>query len=268
MYEQMIKVLCPGLIVFLIDDSGSMADNLPGTSDAKCQWTERLFGIDLKELLARSTQLKGDEVAIKPRYYVLVILYGDRIKIWGDGIMDIATAVEKYSASNNTLGLGGNLCGTDAKLGAQKAFGFLKKAVVDERFKNSFPPMVFHLTDGMSQTDARPVMDEIKSLQVADGAPLIVNAFIGTETNLNYTGPEDFLGYLEVSETGNEDNKRLFEMSSEIPITMHQNLIENGIFPKIREGSRLFFDVRTKEMFIHVMQVVGSMESRAERLVR
>ena len=65
-----------------------------------------------------------------------------------------------------------------------------------------------------------------------------------------------------------EDNLRLFHMSSVAPSCVNQNLVNDGIFPQLREGCRLFFDVRTKEMLKHVIQVVGSMGSRADRLER
>jgi hypothetical protein len=50
-----------------------------------------------------------------------------------------------------------------------------------------------------------------------------------------------------------------------MPDTIHQNLVADGIFPKLRSGSRLFFDVRTKEMLKNVLQVVGSIGSRAAK---
>ena len=54
----------PDLIVFVLDDSGSMADPLPGTGDAKFQWVERYVGIILKLLLARCTEVLGSTTAI------------------------------------------------------------------------------------------------------------------------------------------------------------------------------------------------------------
>ena len=78
--------------------------------------------------------------------------------------------------------------------------------------------MVFHLTDGMSHTDATPEGEQIKQLSTTDGNVLMVNAYIGTQTSLNYKEPEDFPGYLDVSEAGpSEDNVRLFNMSSQAP---------------------------------------------------
>jgi hypothetical protein len=268
-YAKKISRAEPGHVIFVLDDSGSMADNLPGTSDAKFQWTERYFGIVLKELLARSTEMKGDAVAIKPRYYVTTIIYGSQPQLWGSECMGIQATVEQYAKANNSLGLGGKMGGTDAAAALLVARDVLAKAVLEERFKTSFPPLLFHLTDGMSATDPTRVADEIRRLATADGNALMVNAFIGTQTSLAYKGSEDFPGYVDADEAGpGEDNLRLFRMSSEVPDCIRANLIEDGIFPKLRPGARLFFDVRTREMLKHVLQVVGSLGSRADRQAR
>jgi hypothetical protein len=268
-YEKKVSRSEPALIAFVLDDSGSMAEPLPGTSDQKFKWVERLFGIVLKELLARSTELKGDSAQIKPRYFLYIILYGSDPHLWGAGEMDIQAVVEKYANDGSALGLGGKLNGTDTAAAFDKAYNYLKEAVKSERFCKSFPPMVFHLTDGKSATDASPIAEQIKQLATIDGNPLIVNAYIGTQTNLSYKGPEDFTGYVDVADVGNDsDNIRLFNMSSVAPASIRQNLIDDGIFPKIREGARLFFDVRTKEMLKHAIQAVGSVGSRADRIAR
>ena len=268
-YEKKISRAKPGQIAFVLDDSGSMGGSLPGTSDEKYKWVERYAGIMLKELLARSTELQGNAAVIKPRYFVDVIAYGSSLDRWGDEGMDIEAAVSKYAADGNSLGLGGSMGGTDAEAAFREAFAYLQRAVADQRFRTSFPPMLFHLTDGMSQTDASDVAEKIKQLSTADGQVLIVNGYIGTQTSLSYQGPEDFPGYVESAEAGpSADNIRMFEMSSEVPDCVRENLIQDGIFPQLREGARLFFDVRTKEMLKHVIQVVGSLGSRAGRQER
>ena len=99
-----------------------------------------------------------------------------------------------------------------------------------------------------------------------DGNVLMVNAYIGTQTSLSYTGPGDFPGYIDVTEAGpSDDNIHLFNMSSVAPDSILDNLKADSIFPKIRPGSRLFFDVRTKDMLKNCLQVVGSMGSRMAR---
>jgi hypothetical protein len=281
-YQKKVQRQEPGLIVLLLDDSGSMSQNLPTTSDPKFRWVERYTGQILQELLARSSEMQGDDVVVKARYYLHVILYGTERRVWPDtttiqqagleGIdpaseLDIEQAIRLYTAgdgtSPNSLGLGGNLRGTDTAAAFQQAYDFLATAVTKERFRRSFPPILFHLTDGEAATDAGPIAERIKQLATEDGNVLIVNAYIGTSTSLRYTGPHDFAGYLTESEAGpKEDSVRLFHMSSEAPGAIRQNLVEDGIFPQLREGSHLYFDVRTKEMLKHVIQAVGSQGSR------
>ncbi|MBI3835647.1 MAG: VWA domain-containing protein [Planctomycetes bacterium] len=265
-YEKKVSRAFAALIIFLLDESKSMADMLHGTSDEKFKWVERYFGIMLQELLARCTEAVVSGVVIKPRYYISVIRYGSSVSVWGDEIMSIEDAALRFAESHNSLGLGGHLSGTDAQRAFATALDIVRKAIQDPRFRESFPPMMFHLTDGESQTDATDPAKEIMNLATTDGNVLIANAYIGAKTNLPYQGPDDFPGYASEAEAGpSSDNLRLFQMSSVMPETIRQNLIADGIFPKIRPNTQLMFDVRTKEMLKYVIQVVGSVGSRADR---
>ncbi len=257
-YEKTVSRAEPGLIVFILDDSISMSDALPGTSDAKYVWVERYIKAILKELLARCTTVRGDVTVVKPRYFVYFVIYGDEPSItWNPPQSDIQSVLTKYASNQYSLGLGGNLSGTNARAGFEMAFGFLQKAVA--QYQTSFPPIIFHLTDGESQTDAEPIAQQIGRLNTCDGNMLVVNAFLGASTQLRYSDPNDFPGYVSESEAGPSDYaRRLFRMSSVMPSTIQSNLVADGIFPNIRECSRLFFDVRTKDMLKHVIQVVGS----------
>ncbi|MHA2068709.1 MAG: hypothetical protein ACXABY_30465, partial [Candidatus Thorarchaeota archaeon] len=231
-YEQLVSRARPALILMLVDDSLSMQEHLPGTSTPKYEYVERYDGILLEDLLGRSTEGNG---RVKPRYYIHVIKYGGKVEIWGDPGMDIEAAIRKFTGEGNSLGLGGNLGGTDAKGAFQEAYAFLQQALSTERFLDSFPPIVLHLTDGESQTDATAESEKVKQLSTSDGNVLVVNAYIGTQTNLSYQGPEDFPGYLDVSEAGSSHyNVRLFEMSSVAPETIETNLKADDIFPQFR----------------------------------
>jgi hypothetical protein len=268
-YQQKIQTSRPGLIVLVLDDSISMSDPLVGGTDPKYLWVERYAGLILKELLARSNEVVADRAVIKPRYFVHTIVYGGGPTTWPNGssaALDIENVIKAYAggpAGSSSLGLTGGRGGTDSRAALQLACNYLQDAVQDDRFKDAFPPMVFHLTDGESQTDAEPVADQIKQLSTNDGNVLLVNALIGTNTNLNYAGPDDFPGYQDEDDSGPLDHsKKLFRMSSEAPETIRLNLVEDGIFPELRAGSRLYFDVRTREMLKHVLQLVGSQGSR------
>jgi len=265
-HEKKISRTNPGLIILALDDSVSMADNLAGTSEPKYKYVEKYAGIIFNDLLKRCTDVNGKDAVIKPRYYILVIKYGSKPELWASPEMDIETAVKQFTDSGDSLDLGGRLGGTDANTALAMVYDYLEQALATDRFKASFPPIVLHLTDGESQTDAQQQAEKIKQLSTNDGNVLLVNAYIGTQTNLNYKGPADFPGYIDVSEVGfSQDNIRLFEMSSQAPESITTNLKADNIFPQIRDNARLFFDVRTKEMLKHVIQVVSSIESRMAR---
>ena len=265
-YQKQVNRSNPGLVIFCLDDSGSTTYNLAGTNDPRFMWVALYLGIILKLLLSRSTEMRGDAATVKPRYYVHTIIYGSQPQLWGTEEMDIQTAVELYTQNSNSVGLGGKLKGTDSDAALHMVYDYARQAVASERFRDSFPPMVFHLTDGESQTDASAIAEQIKQLQTSDGNVLMVNAYIGTQTSLGYAGPEDFPGYVDVNEAGpSDDNIRMFNMSSEMPDSIRSYLVESGIFPQIRKGSRLFFDVRTKDMLQHVIQIVSSVGSRADK---
>jgi hypothetical protein len=270
-YERSVNLAHPALIVMILDDSSSMSTSMAGTSDTRFQWVERYSGIILRELLARCIEVSGPALMVRPRYYLDVIKYGSSVKTWraeheGSEEVDIGEAAKQFNDSGGAFGLGGNLGGTDAAAAFQFALQRIERALRKERFKDSFPPIVFHLTDGESHTDAEPIARQITSLSSSDGNVLLVNAYIGTNTRLYYQDPFDFPGYLTEQEAGpSQDNLRLFRMSSVIPQAMRENLFNDGIFPALRENVRLFFDVRTKEMLKHVIQVVGSGGSRLAR---
>ncbi|MCY2954839.1 MAG: VWA domain-containing protein [Planctomycetota bacterium] len=265
-YSKKISCALPGLIFFLLDDSLSMAELMFGTQDAKYLWVERYLGILFKHLLGLSTDVSGPSLRIKPRYHVCVIVYGTTPEVWGPGVMDIETAMQRYADAGNSLGLGGKHGGTDAEAAMRMAHQLLQQALSDSKFQQSFPPMLLHLSDGESQSDATAAAEQIKQLTTSDGNVLVVNAYIGTQTSLSYTGPEDFPGYLSEAEAGpSPDNIKMFNMSSVAPDAICANLKADGIFPRFRDGARLFLDVRTKEALKHSIQLVSSIGSRVNR---
>lgn len=265
-YERKVERAHPTLIQMIMDDSGSMAGLMTGTSDMRFQWVERYAGNILTELLYRSTEMASGNPVVRARYYVDVLKYGTVVEPWSSEELDIGEAATKFDSAHGTFGLGGNLEGTDTAQAFQQAYDRLQVMINKERYRDSFPPMVFHLTDGESQTNAESIAQKMFNLATSDGNVLVVNAYIGTQTDLDFTDHRDFPGYVTEAEVGaNEDNLHLFRMSSVVPETIRQNLISDGIFPGLRQGARLFFDVRTKEMLKHVMQVVSSGGSRVKK---
>jgi hypothetical protein len=262
-YERKVDRAHPTLIQMILDDSGSMQTPMPGSGKPRYEWVETYAGTILTELLARSTELAASGPIVKPRYFLDVIKYGTTAETWSSDALDIGAAAKQFDSEKGSFGLGAKLEGTDAAQAFQTAYDRLQEMASKQQFRDSFPPMVFHLTDGESETDATALAQKMAALSTSDGNLLVVNAYIGTQTNLTYNGPDDFPGYLTEAEVGpNEDNLRLFRMSSVMPETIRENLINDVTFPKIRAGVRLFFDVRTQLMLRNVLAVVGSTGSR------
>jgi hypothetical protein len=164
-YERRVERAHPALITMILDDSGSMSTSLPGSGDTRYQWVERYAGVILKELLARCMEVAGDTPTVKPRYYLDVIKYGSSIQTWqtgsnGDEELDIGQAAQMFS-DKGSLGLSASLGGTDTAAAFKFAQARIEKALKKDRFKDSFPPIVFHLTDGESHTDAEPIAQQI-----------------------------------------------------------------------------------------------------------
>jgi len=74
-------------------------------------WVERYVGNILQELLARSSEVNGNDVVVKPRYYLTVVKYGCRPELWGSAEMNIEAALRLFADGGNSLGLGGDLGG-------------------------------------------------------------------------------------------------------------------------------------------------------------
>ena len=261
-YQKLVQRAQPALIQMILDDSASMKTEMPGTNKTRFELVEKHAGVLLTELIARSTHFEASGPVVRPRYFLDVIKYGSRVEHWSTSELDIDAASKQFDAEKGSFGLGGKLEGTDAAKAFHSGYDRLQVMLNNPRYKDSFPPLVFHLTDGESHTDASELARKMAALSTTDGNVLIVNAFIGTETDLTYTGPHDFPGYVTEAEVGaNADNLRLFRMSSVMPETIRENLINDGIFPQLRTGARLFFDVRTQLMLKNVIAVVGSVGS-------
>jgi len=153
-YQKLVQRAQPALIQMILDDSASMKIEMPGTSKTRYELVEQHAGVLLTELIARSTHFEANGPVVRPRYFLDVIKYGSRVEHWSASELDIDAASRQFDAENGSFGLGGKLEGTDAAKAFQSAYDRLQVMLNHSRYKDSFPPMVFHLTDGESQSDA------------------------------------------------------------------------------------------------------------------
>ena len=81
-YQRKVDRAHPTLITMILDDSASMTIDLSGTSDPKYQWVERYSEVILKELLARSMVVSGENHSVKARYYPPFTSLKMRHSVW------------------------------------------------------------------------------------------------------------------------------------------------------------------------------------------
>jgi hypothetical protein len=261
-YVELVNVFRPAVIQMILDDSGSMTSPMAATSDRRYAWLETCAAQMLSEFLARSVVLTNGEVAVRPRYFLDVIKYGSTVDPWSVSELDIGEAAKKFDAAGGKFGLGGNLGGTDHERAFRLAHERMCTMIVKDRFRDSFPPIVVHFTDGESVTDAEAVVRKLANLSTSDGNVLVMNVHITSRTSLAYDGWRDFPGYVTSTDVGaSEENLKLFRMSSVVPETFRQRLIRSGVLPSIRKGARLFFTADLAALATRIVSLAHPEES-------
>jgi len=262
----------PTCFIFLLDQSGSMADPFGGEQSVrKAEFVADAVNRTLHDLVIRCT--KTEEV--RNYYHVAVIGYGSKVQpVLGGAlagrvlipISDLADAPVRVETRNKKIpdGAGGIVeqqtrfpiwmdAAASGKTPMCQAFG-LVKSTLDQWLADhqiGFPPIVLHLTDGES-TDGDPseLGRQITSSASQDGEVLLFNCHVSKHSfgKVEYPGeeaslPDDFA-------------RMLFRISSVLPEQFRRSAEQIGI--RIAEGSRgcvfngdpvsvaQFFDIGTR----------------------
>jgi hypothetical protein len=229
-YEAEITRDNPGCFLFLIDQSGSMADRIadkPG-GKTKAQGVADAINDLLDDLVIKCTGPFG----VGDYFDVGVIGYGEKVGSAFTGVLanrDLAplSEVAKYRSDQEArfpIWFGPVSEGDTLMCAALKrSYEVLEKWVL--RHPTSYPPIVINITDGEA-TDGNPTEParRLASLSTKDGNVLIFNCHISAKRDKPILFPRDARA---VPAFG----PRLFQMSSILP-------------PKFRETARnLGFDV-------------------------
>jgi len=243
MYQAEISRERPSCILFLIDQSGSMADPFGGeVGKSKAERLADAVNRLLYELIIRCT--KDQTEGPRPYYDVGVIGYGARVGPALGGMGDQQQLVSIREIADNPArveerrrkvedGAGGLVeetvrfpiwfdpvaqDGTPMCEALRLAHSVLKPWV--QSHSNSFPPIVINITDGEA-TDGDPFQpaEELKRLSTNDGNVLLFNLHLSSHFGAPILYPD--------SESGLPDKyaRKLFQMSSLLP-------------PHIQEASR------------------------------
>ena len=241
----------PTCFIFLLDQSGSMADPFGGESVRKADFVADAVNRTIHDLVIRCT--KTEEV--RHYYDIAVIGYGGKVhSVLGGSlagrilapISELADSPVRVEKRNKKIsdGAGGIVeqqvsfpiwvdPGAAGKTPMCQAFD-LAKSTLDQwiaEHKTSFPPIVLHLTDGES-TDGDPseLAREITSSATQDGTVLLLNCHVSSHHRGKVEYPSD--------ENGLPDDfaKLLFRMSSPLPEQFRGAGEQIGL--RVQEGAR------------------------------
>ena len=200
-YTARIERANPSCFLFLIDQSGSMADPWAETNEKKADKLAVIVNRFLQELILTCV---GDE-GVRDRFYIGVIGYGTQVgpafigplagkelvpisevanmparveeitKKIEDGAGGLVDQSVKFPIWFDPIANGGTPMCQALSVAAE-----ILRRFIDEH-PDCFPPVVIHLTDGES-TDGDPTnpMQEITSLSSSDGNVLLFNYHISS----------------------------------------------------------------------------------------
>lgn len=267
MYDQKIDRLNPGAIVFLVDQSESMGEPIPGMPQTKASAVaDQLNGL-LFELVQRCTKAIGEPP--RPYFAVSIIGYGTdpdgnplvgsvfqgslahESWVWTTDLARHPLRIEQRERAGaqtfrmpvwvDPFANGGTPMCT-----ALDAAGRLVRSWCDQ-YTDSFPPIVINLSDGES-TDGSPAQwaGRLRSLRTGDGNVLFFNLGIG--------GSDTALLFDEKPPNrASPHTQLLWEMSSELPDFMLDVAKSQGF--SIKPGARGFganADFRNVVTFLNV----------------
>ena len=233
-YEAEISRDNPGCFLFLIDQSGSMADRIADKSEGKTKAQGVADAINdlLHDLINKCTGPEG----VRDYFHVGVIVYADKVGPAFTGNLanrDLVPLSEL--AKYRSIGTAKEKAGLPISFGPvaegdTRMCAALKRAheVLGDwvlRYPNSYPPIVINITDGEA-TDGNPIepAHHLASLSTKDGNVLIFNCHISARKDKPVLFPHD-------DKAVPAYGPRLFQMSSILP-------------PKFREVAKnLGFDV-------------------------
>jgi hypothetical protein len=229
----------PGYIIFLVDQSGSMAENYTGGKN-KAEFTSLVINRTITDLIF--TNSAGDK--IKDRVFISLIGYGgsggnsvddirsDYLSAFSDTPIRIETIKKKVSD-----GAGGLVeidesmpifieptCPYNGLTPMAEALAFAKQLIegwISKKPDNP-APVIINVSDGMPYTGINTSDDIQKTISVAnsimnistgDGNPLIFNVHLG-QSPFNETKFSS-----NENEVAGEEGKLLFKISSKVPET-------------------------------------------------
>ncbi|WP_373479793.1 vWA domain-containing protein [Geminocystis sp.] len=244
MYQELLSSANPGLIIIMIDQSGSMSDFYANSSKAK--FASVAVNKVIEEIILSCSSGDG----IKDRCYVAVIGYGSNVDI-----LFLETASELAKNPNTTTvkrkisdGAGGLIevdevqrvfvnpianGGTPMAEAFQQASNGIEKFITNH--PNGFPPIVINITDGEPNNMALATNEakKLAQLKTSDGNVIILNAHISNASAGKIELPSNDSAF-----SSNQFAKFLFDISSVLPDPLIESAKNTGF--NVQTGAKGF----------------------------
>lgn len=242
----------PTCILFIIDQSGSMADVMP-SGRSKADFVADVLNKTIYTLVTNCTKADG----VRSYFDIGVIGYGgqgvsvglgggltgainsvvdiadrplrveDRTRLEDDGTGGVFERKVKFPVWFQPQASGGTPMCQALTQAAEVLVGWC------DSHPGNYPPTILHVTDGEA-TDGNPeqIADALKQLSTNDGQCLLFNLHVSTKNGESAAFP--------ASESGLADDfaRMLFRMSSSFPSHIAQLAADKGY--GVRDGSRGF----------------------------
>lgn len=215
-YEILATSSNPALIIYLLDISASMnkAFDSKRRIDAVMEALEAAF----RQMIFRST--KGRRLSA--RYRIAIYAYNNRVY---DVLGGTKTIVEMAKLGVPQLTPTGT---TDTEKGFVQVAKLLQAELPS--LQSSPAPLVCHMTDGeYTGNDPGPIVRGIMDSSVPDGKVLVENIFISDNLlSEKITDASSWPGIVSTTTLKNSYARKLRELSSPIPPSYHQVMLEMG----------------------------------------
>lgn len=265
-YTKMMSSARPGLIIFLIDQSGSMYEDF-GIGESKADFATKAVNRAINELILTNS----DGTAVKDRCFISIIGYGKSVsELRSDYLNALADNPLKINKIRKKVpdGAGGlveiedempiwfeSACdnGTPMTEALDVAFDLCQKWI--QQKPDNPVPIVLNISDGMpnSKDTALTSGQKIMNLSCNDGNVLLLNVHIAAGGGVKIIFPNN-------DSNLNDHSKFLYNMSSVIPNEYHAAADKAGL--PVVQGSKGFIYQADAEYLIKFIQFGSSKKNQ------
>jgi uncharacterized protein YegL len=225
----------PALVIYLLDVSGSMGEELGGKTKIE------VISDALHQVAVRMVQRSTKGTTVAPRYNIAMYAYSSQVTDLLGGIKTVAELAQMGVPRLQPMDA------TDTAAAFREAESLMKAQIGN--LQDSPAPLICHMTDGEYNTggDPEPIARRIMDMEVPDGKVLIENIFV-TDKALPQaiTDPKAWDGITDESPLASPYAETLRRMSSPVPTTYASVMAEMGY--RLSPGARMLFPGNTPEI--------------------